>query len=364
MKKLLTFMSLLVFSCSSPEKNLKHSKINPQVIAYYAGDEKSIDEFNLTGVDQLIYSFLHLKGNKLSIDNEADSLALLNMIAQKKKYPKLKVLVSLGGWGGCKTCSDAFSTKEGRTEFAISTVNIIESYQADGIDLDWEYPGISGFPGHKYQPEDQENFTELVLELRKYMKNGDILSFAAGANVNNYFQRSIEWDKVMPLVDNVNLMTYDFYGSSSSKTGHHTPLGSDNFKGGSVVSSVKELIKLGLKPEKIIIGAAFYIKTFKYVKNVKNGLDQNATSSRGYNQINFDEVRSNFNFHWDSLANAPFAYDSINKIFATFDDHKSIQLKSQYVLDNNLGGIMFWQLMNDKKQNGLLKTMVSKIKQN
>ena len=305
-----------------------------------------------------------MKGTKLSIDNEADSLTLLNVIAQKKKYPKLKVLVSLGGWGGCKTCSDAFSTKKGRTDFAISTVNIIESYQADGIDLDWEYPGISGFPGHKYQPGDRENFTELVLELRKHMNKGDILSFAAGANANDYFEKSIEWNKVMPLVDNVNLMTYDFYGSGSSKTGHHTPLGSDNFKEGSVVSSIKKLNKLGIKPEKIIIGAAFYIKTFKNVNNVNNGLDQNATSSRSYNQINFDEVKSNFNFHWDSLANAPFAYDSVNKIFATFDDQKSIQLKSQYVLDNNLGGIMFWQLMNDKKQNGLLKSMVNGIKQN
>ena len=56
MKKLLTLMGLLVFSCALPENNLKHSKINPQVIAYYAGDEKSIDEFNLTGVDQLINS--------------------------------------------------------------------------------------------------------------------------------------------------------------------------------------------------------------------------------------------------------------------------------------------------------------------
>ena len=60
----------------------------------------------------------------------------------------------------------------------------------------------------------------------------------------------------------------------------------------------------------------------------------------------------------------PYAYDSINEIFATFDDHKSIQLKSQYALEQNLGGIMFWQLMNDKKQNGLLKTMVDEIKPN
>ena len=98
------------------------------------------------------------------------------------------------------------------------------------------------------------------------MKKCNILSCGAGAYVNDYFGHSIEWDKVLPLVDDVNLMNYDFYGSSSSKTSHHTPLGSDNFKMGYVVSSIKALIKLGLKPEKIIIGAAFYIKTFKNVK--------------------------------------------------------------------------------------------------
>ena len=354
MKKLVLIL-LIFISCTN------NSDIKPQVIAYYAGDEKSIDEFNLDGVDQIIYSFLHLKGNKLAVDNEVDSLTLLNVVNQKKKYPKLKVLVSLGGWGGCKTCSDAFSTEEGRVEFAISTANIIESFKADGIDLDWEYPGISGFPGHDYKPEDRENFTDLVVQLRKYMKEGDILSFAAGASTR-FFENSVEWDKVMPLVDNVNLMTYDFYGSGSSKTGHHTALSSNEFQDRSAESSIEALINLGVNPKQIFIGGAFYIKTFKNVENINNGLNQNAEWNRSYNQMNFEDLKSNFNFYWDSLANAPYAYDSINKIFATFDDHKSIKLKSQYALENNLGGIMFWQLMNDKKQNGLLKTMVDEIK--
>jgi len=354
MKKIILIL-LIFISCTN------NSDIKPQVIAYYAGDEKSIDEFNLDGVDQIIYSFLHLKGNKLAIDNQVDSLTLLNVVNQKKKYPKLKVLVSLGGWGGCKTCSDAFSTEEGRVEFAISTANIIESFKADGIDLDWEYPGISGFPGHDYKPEDRENFTDLVVQLRKYMKEGDILSFAAGASTR-FFENSVEWDKVMPLVDNVNLMTYDFYGSGSSKTGHHTALSSNEFQDRSAESSIEALINLGVNPKQIFIGGAFYIKTFKNVENINNGLNQNAEWNRTYNQMDFEDLRSNFNFYWDSLANAPYAYDSINKIFATFDDHKSIKLKSQYALENNLGGIMFWQLMNDKKQNGLLKTMVDEIK--
>ena len=354
MKKLI-FLLILTISCNN------NIEVKPKVIAYYAGDEKSIDEFDLKGVDQIIYSFLHLKENKLAIDNKKDSLTLINVVNQKKKYPKLKVLVSLGGWGGCETCSDIFSSKEARTEFAISTADIIESFNADGIDLDWEYPGISGYPGHSYKLEDRENFTDLIIQLRKYMRKGHILSFAAGAS-NRFFENSIEWDKVMPLVDNVNLMTYDFYGSGSTKTGHHTALSSNEFQNRSAESSIKSLINLGIDPKKIFIGGAFYIKTFKNVENINNGLNQKAEWNKSYNQINFEDVRSNFNFYWDSIANAPYAYDSINKIFATFDDHKSIKLKSKYALENNLGGIMFWQLMNDKKQNGLLKTMVNEIK--
>ena len=356
MKKLiLLLLFVLLISCNN------NIEIKPQVIAYYAGDEKSIDEFDLKGVDQIIYSFLHLKKNKLAIDNKKDSLILINVVNQKKKYPKLKVLVSLGGWGGCETCSEIFSSKEARTEFAISTADIIESFNADGIDLDWEYPGISGYPGHSYKLEDRENFTDLIIQLRKYMRKGHILSFAAGAS-NRFFENSIEWDKVMPLVDNVNLMTYDFYGSGSNKTGHHTALSSNEFQNRSAESSIEALTNLGVNPKQIFIGGAFYIKTFKNVANINNGLNQNAEWNRSYNQISFEDVRSNFNFYWDSLANSPYAYDSINKIFATFDDHKSIKLKSQYALDKKLGGIMFWQLMNDQKRNGLLSTMVKTIK--
>ena len=354
MKKLI-FLLILTISCNN------NIEIKPQVIAYYAGDEKSINEFDLEGVDQIIYSFLHLKGNKLAIDDKKDSLTLLNVINKKKKYPKLKVLVSLGGWGGCETCSDIFSSKKARIEFAISTADIIESFNADGIDLDWEYPGISGYPGHSYKLEDRENFTDLIIQLRKYMKKDHILSFAAGASYR-FFENSIEWDKVMPLVNNVNLMTYDFYGSGSTKTGHHTALSSNEFQNRSAESSIKALINLGVNPKKIFIGGAFYIKTFKNVENINNGLNQNADWNRSYNQLSFEDVRSNFNFYWDSLAKSPYAYDSINKIFATFDDHKSIKLKSQYALDKKLGGIMFWQLMNDKKKNGLLSTMVKTIK--
>ena len=143
----------------------------------------------------------------------------------------------------------------------------------------------------------------------------------------------------MPLVNNVNLLTLDYYGSGAKNTGHHTALGSKNFNGRSAYKSINDLINLGVDPKQIFIGGAFYIKTFKNVDNLENGLYQNADWNRSYNQINFEEVKSNFNFYWDDLAQAPYAYDSIIKVFATFDNPETNKQKTQKNIENKKGGI-------------------------
>ena len=354
--KLYLFVFLILISCS----NEPISEIKPKVIAYYTGNGQTINEFNLNGVDQIIYSFLHLKGNELAIDNEIDSISLLGIVDQKIKYPDLKVLISLGGWGGCKTCSDVFNTESGREDFALSTAHIIEQYNADGIDLDWEYPAISGFPGHTYRPEDKDNFTDLVIRLRKYMNKGDILSFAAGG-FDRFFDNSIDWEKVMPLVDNVNVMSYDLVSGFSKFTGHHTALYSTPEQKRSGDYGVNYLKKLGVPTEKIVLGAAFYGRVYENVANENNGLYQSGKFKNGIGHSNFDEQTKGYEFYWDSIAKAPYAYNKENKLFFTYDDKKSVRVKSEYVKENNLGGIMFWQLMNDKKSGGLLKEMVSTI---
>lgn len=41
----------------------------------------------------------------------------------------------------------------------------------------------------------------------------------------------------------------------------------------------------------------------------------------------------------------------------TYDDPKSLRQKVQYVKDNNLGGIMFWELSGDTENDTLLNTI-------
>ena len=52
-----------------------------------------------------------------------------------------------------------------------------------------------------------------------------------------------------------------------------------------------------------------------------------------------------------------------SKYFITYDDVESVKLKAQYVLDNQLGGMMFWELgEEDRTTNDLVGAINSVIK--
>jgi len=116
-----------------------------------------------------------------------------------------------------------FSTEEGRKSFATSVKSLTDYFGSDGIDLDWEYPSIEGFPGHKFMAEDKENFTSLVKTLRNVLGKKSTITFAAGG-FQKFIDNAVNWDAVMPVVNYVNLMTYDLVSGFSTVTGHHTAL--------------------------------------------------------------------------------------------------------------------------------------------
>jgi chitinase len=326
------------------------------VIAYYAGRPTMIDSFEVEKLTHLIFSFCHLKGDSLAVMNARDSQTIKNMVALEQRNPNLKVMLSLGGWGGCKTCSAVFASKEGRKTFAKTAKELNDYFGTDGIDLDWEYPVIEGFPGHPYSVDDKDNFTALVKILRKKLGKKQEISFAAGG-FSTYIDSSINWKKVMPLVDRVNLMSYDLTSGASEVSGHHTPLYSTPGEPESVDKGVNEMIAAGVPPGKIAIGAAFYARIFQVSDTSNYGLNQPASFYHGLSYRSFADTLSEANGfmqYWDSVAQAPYSFNSERRLFATYDDSTSMKLKTEYAIQHHLNGIMFWQLTDDSFENGLL----------
>lgn len=357
-RSIFIFLCLFAFNtyAQQPAKRLN-------VIAYYSAGPEKVDNLPAEKLSHIIFSFCHLTGNKLTVDNRRDSTTITKLVNLKKRNPKLKVILSLGGWSGCPSCSDVFSTDAGRKEFAQSVLQLNQKYKSDGIDLDWEYPTIEGYPGHKYTPEDKPNFTALVRELRKVLGPKYEVSFAAGG-FQKFLEESVDWKEVMKEVDRVNLMTYDLVNGYSTVTGHHTALYSTPQLRESTDNCVQYLLKIGVPANKLVIGGAFYGRMWEGVVVTDNGLYQSGKFKAGIDFKNFDtqiSEKQGFVKYWDDVAKAPYSYNAAEKLFITYDDKRSLALKTQYAIDQKLDGIMFWELSLDTDKDGLLDAIVQTV---
>lgn len=358
------FLFLLVFAVATTSNVPAQRGNDFCVTAYYAGPAARLDSFPVEKLTHLIYSFGHLKGNRLHISNAGDTACIQKMVALRSRNPRLKVILSLGGWGGCRECSPVFASESGRKEFAASVRELTDYFHTDGIDLDWEYPAIAGHPGHPYGKADKENFTLLLQSLRKALGKKKEISFAAGG-FNQFIDSSIAWKKAMRYTDKVYVMTYDLVHGYSTVSGHHTPLYSTPQQEASTDNAVNRMLAAGVPAKKIVIGAAFYARMFQVsdasgASDTSNGLYQPCQFYRGISYKNlYDSISParGFRHYWDPVAHAPYAYHPARKLLVTYDDVKSVAAKTKYVMDRKLGGIMFWQLADDKYREGLLGEM-------
>jgi len=331
------------------------------VIAYSLGRGRPVDPADAGKLTHIIYSFLHLRGDSLALDSPGESGAIASLVSLKKLNPALKIMLSLGGWGGCASCSEVFGTEQGRTEFARSALRILRETRTDGIDIDWEYPSIEGYPGHRFSPDDRENFTLLMKSLRETLGREYEVSFAAGG-FTQCILASVDWKGVMLYADRVNLMTYDLVNANSTVTGHQTALFSGPGQGESVDNAIRLLDSLGVAPGQIVIGAAFYARVWGGVRDTNNGLFQ---PGRFVHFIPYRDLdgyfRQNAGFRKfrDTASEAPYSYSASQGLFATYDDPVSAAMKTRYALDRGLGGIMFWEISGDAPTHGLLDAIDS-----
>ncbi len=330
-----------------------------KIIAYATGNAASITQYPIDKLSHIIYSFLKIQTDTLTFRDSTQESNVRQLVALKQNFPQLKIMVSVGGWSGCSFCSDLFADSVHRQNFAKTSVALFKQYGIDGLDLDWEYPAIEGFPGHKYDTADKNNFTELVRSIRQEMGKDYLLSFAAGG-FEKYLGQSVDWDQVTPLIDFVNLMTYDLVGGYATITGHHTLLRGYMPGQESASHCVDWLLDKKMPANKIIIGAAMYARVWENVPDTNHGLYQPGNFKRGvaYNDFtNYFSDTSGYKYYWDKKAKAPYQYNKSQHLFATFDDERSIKEKTKFIRKKKLGGIMFWELVQDLTSAGLVEEM-------
>ncbi len=337
---------------------------NCRIIGYLAIWKWEERNWSLSAVDgekltDINLSFAHIKENGEIFIEDYDSEKLKKFFTSvgnlKKTYPHLRVNISIGGWGG-EGFSDTAYYPEKRHTFVKSVIEWLEKYDLDGVDIDWEYPVDGGGGTIKSRPQDRENFTLLLKDLKAALgelssKTGKkyTLSFAAGA-----FEEYLSWiqpGKLASIVDFVNLMTYDFYGSWTPVTGHHANLRRSRYQpdNQSVERAVNLFLRAGFPPKKIILGVPFFGRGWRGVSSQNNGLyqpyDEAISEDIDRRRVKQLLKGDNMRKYWDKSAEASFMYDG--DLWISYESPRSLRLKISFVKKRKLSGIMFWEYFLD-----------------
>jgi len=332
-----------------------------RVVAYVAG--WSMPQFvpaeRLTHVN-LAFARIDASG-QVVFQDERYGEAIRSLVALKARNTDLKVLVSVGGWQA-DGFSDAALSVRSRDAFARSAVSFIRVHRLDGVDLDWEYPG-QGVGGIEYRSEDRENFTLLLKVLRAQLDAASDADGRAGpdrylltiASADREYFDHTEMDRLHGYLDWINVMAYDFHNSLTPTTGHHAGLYPSEFAAPTdrnSDASIRQHLAAGIPPGKIVLGVAFYGRRFEGVSDRHEGLNRTYASYGGdlsYAQL-VDCCIDNGGFvrRWDARARAPYLWNSSTLTFISYDDPESIAAKATYARLNRLGGMMFWELSQDR----------------
>ena len=332
----------------------------PVVAAYVFPQDAALipGQIDARSVTRVNYAFANIKDGRMvtGFAHDADNYAFLAGL--KKQNPSLTVLVSVGGWLWSTNFSDVSLTPASRRLFIESALEFLGRYQLDGLDIDWEYPGLIG-SGHRFRAEDGHNFTLLLAELRQRINEQTArthkrlyLTIAAGASPD-YLEHT-EMNKAQKYVDTVNLMAYDYVEPGSDPlTGNHAPLFNDplDVRSYSADASVRAFEKAGVPAEKIVLGLPFYGHVWGQVADVNHGMLQAGqpvpNAYAPYSAITATMLNQGYVRYWDQAASAPYLYNAEKHIFVSYEDTESISAKCRYVLEQQLGGVMFWDYSGD-----------------
>jgi chitinase len=366
--------------------------LRPIVVGYFLGEnirkrffvKNLLSNGDISLLDQINYSQGRISGNtctiadpyadlnyNFSVDNSVDGTPdtaglpfrgnFHQLLELKRLYPHIKILISIEG--NAEAFAEAAQPANRHTFVASCiqrfikgkfTEGVISPGLFDGIDIDWEYP----------QEVDKFNFIALLGEFRRQLNSAGpnlLLTVAMGDNRITY--RHLDMPAVAFYTDEVGVMNYDYSGPWSKKTGLIAPLYSspgDPEIGNDVDSTIRGYEAVGVPAAKMLLGLPFYAYSWNLVAQENHGLFQLGEASRTdlpYNYIT--TILPRFTVYRDPKSMAPWLFDG--STFWTYDDELSISKKVKYANQQDLGGVMIWELSGDTPDGKLLKTVSEQL---
>ena len=262
-------------------------------------------------------------------------------------HPNLKIMLSVGGGSNTKGFHESCLSYESRSRLIQSILTIIERYDFDGLDIDWEFPAWSQFD------VDRDNFGSLLRELRSvFLKTLSVAVSASETIISVSYNASV----LKETVDFVNLMSYDFHDYSPlfPFVEFNAPLFRRSKEDGllstlNVNWSAFYWTSLGMPKNKIVVGIPSYSHNYKLLSNESVRVGSPALREEEeftYSQVCHFLSSLDTAYIFEEEAKVPYAFNR-QLLWSSFEDVKSVSLKAKYIRDYAFKGAMLFDLNCD-----------------
>ena len=274
------------------------------------------------------------------------------VVSLKQSNPKLKICLSFthGVANSDNKQGGSFSalgkSEDNRKRFAEDCLAFLQKYGIDGIDLDWEYPGLS-WSGAACDPAtDCDSYVAIVKQLRETLGDKYEISYAGYVRDKVKIEggwRYIDIKGMDPYVDYVNIMTYDLDAAPH----HHSALKSDRAYW-DCTRAVQAYLDLGVNARKLVLGIPFY---------GRHSWSESPTAITYKNILKLDRYKFRRN-KWDDVAKCPYVEVMEGNVFyCGYDNPRSIGIKGDWARQKGMLGLMYWEYDQDDA-NGTLRKAV------
>lgn len=228
-----------------------------------------------------------------------------------------------------------FENEENFERHISSILEVVNKYEYDGIDLDYE----------SIQPDNKDKFLELIkrlsVELRKENKIlsitvlpkwGEDVVYTALAGT----RRAQDWEEIGKWADEVRIMAYDFTHTTDSKAGPIAPI--------DWVEKVLEYAITKIPRDKIWLGIHLY--SYEWVINSQE--QKTATNSYTYNVVKerilkYEYVNVEYNKEYEEgYAHYPCLENQT--CFLYYATPQSVQARQDLAKKYKIAGVTYWRL--------------------
>ncbi|OCQ20464.1 hypothetical protein A7985_15520 [Pseudoalteromonas luteoviolacea] len=297
------------------------------------------------------------------------------MMALKQRYPDLKIIPSIGGW----TLSDPFyfmADDAKRKTFVESCRKFLRTWQFwDGIDIDWEFPGVAAANPNLGSPSDGATYIKLMRELRTMLdeeeaRTGRTYELTSAINVGYDKLEKVNYGEAIKYMDYILMMSYDYFGAwDLAGLGHQTAVYPSDFKPSdkrtthyNLKTGIDLLKAQGVPGNKLVAGVAMYGRGWTGVDYMPgtHHMQGKATGPSAptdafklepgtlmYANIAQWAKHPDWESHYDTVAQAAYIYRPSTGDLISYDDQRSITAKGQLVQKEGLGGMFGWEIDTD-----------------